>query len=450
MHSLKKRLVLAATVWIIAGIVAAGLLLSSVFHEHIREQLDDELRVHLAELQRLADVGISHFRLQRDLSDPRYDVSLSGYYWEIQRNSQIVARSASLQGGMLVMPDQANQDLDVHTHVVAGPTGPLIVAERVRWDKPTDTPIRFIIGTDVRHLTAVQQAFDEHLVYALTALGLSMVGAAVLLLLYAIKPLDQLRAGLLRVRRGSEKRLQGTFPSEVQPLVDDLNTLLGSTSDLVQRARTQAGNIAHTLKTPLAILIDEARNIANKGDQQSAAVIREQCLTMQRQIDYQTARARAAAVRSVPGVLSPVREPGEEVATALARVHRDKTIAIETDLADGLVVACDRRDLHEMLANIVDNACHHALTRVRLAATAADTGRAVTITCDDDGHGLPEEAFDIVFQVGERWDSQRKGSGLGLAIVRDLAQQYGGDVKLRRSDLGGLHVALELPLADSG
>ncbi len=393
MRSLKNRLIAAATAWIVVGILAAGLMLSSLFRHYIREQFDEELHVHLAELQRLSEIDASHFHMQRALSDPRYDVTLSGYYWEIQRGGEILARSPSLQGAMLGLPDAANVDLDVHMHTIQGPTGPLLVAERVRWDKPHDQPVRFIIGTDVRHIASVQRSFDSKLAWSLAALGLSMVGAAGLLLLYAMKPLDHLRQSLFRVRSGAEQRLAGSFPSEVEPLVEDLNTLLGTTGDLVQRARVQAGNIAHTLKTPLAVLVDEARSLEANGQTQAAQVIRDQCRAMQRQIDYQTARARAAAVKALPGVLAAVAATGEEIASAVRRAHRDRGITIDTALPGDVWVACDRRDLTEILANVIDNACHHASARVCLSARVDATGRKVLISCDDDGAGLPEEAF---------------------------------------------------------
>lgn len=443
--SIKSRLIAAATAWIAIGIIAAGFVLSSVFRTHVTEQFYDELYVHLDELQRLAEFDSQGSHLQRNLSDPRYDVPLSGFYWEIQKSGRVLARSSSLQGAIIETPADAPKDVDVHTHAITGPTGKLLVAERAVWTDPNGAPVRFIIGTDQRHLDAVLARFDTTLTYALTGFGLSMVIAATLLILYALGPLGQLRRALAVVRRGQSNQLRGNFPAEVRPLVDDLNLLLISTTELIQRARTQAGNLAHCLKTPLAILTDEAYRIEEKGLPDSSGTILDQCQKMQTQIDYQIARARAVAMRSAPGTVTSVTLAASEVTSALTRLHMDKMLRIENKITDeSLSISCDAQDANEMLANLVDNACKHAASLVRISASTEKDG-FVRLLVEDDGAGLPPEAHEVVFNIGERWDSRLAGSGLGLAIVRDLARLYGGDISLARSKLGGLAAQLDLP-----
>ena len=442
--SLKSRLIAAASLWIAIGMIGAGVTLSAIFKHHVTEQFYDELYVHLDELQRLSefhDDGSLHF--QRPLSDPRYDVALSGFYWEIQKEGDVLARSESLEGPPLHMPLDLPNDVGVHTHTIEGPTGPLILAEKAVWTKPSTAPDRFIIGTDQHHLDAVVSSFNTTLAVSLAAFGLSLVTAATLLILYALKPLRQLRTALLNVRSGKEKQLSGQFPAEVVPLVDDLNTLFASTADLIQRARTQAGNMAHGLKTPLAIITDEAYRLSDQGLSQTSSTILDQCRKMQSHIDYQIARARAVAMRSMPGVVAGARKAALEVASALSRLYTHNNIRIDVDVPDGPLLACDPADLNEMLANLVDNACKHAKSTVRIAWT---DGAAAALTVDDDGPGLPPEAREVVFNIGERWDSRAAGSGLGLGIVRDLARLYGGDVRLGESNLGGLRVKLALPM----
>lgn len=442
--SLKSRLIAAASLWIAIGMIGAGVTLSAIFKHHVTEQFYDELYVHLDELQRLSefhDDGSLHF--QRPLSDPRYDVALSGFYWEIQKEGDVLARSESLEGPPLHMPLDLPNDVGVHTHTIEGPTGPLLLAEKAVWTKPSTAPDRFIIGTDQHHLDAVVSSFNTTLAVSLAAFGLSLVTAATLLILYALKPLRQLRTALLNVRSGKEKQLSGQFPAEVVPLVDDLNTLFASTADLIQRARTQAGNMAHGLKTPLAIITDEAYRLSDQGLSQTSSTILDQCRKMQSHIDYQIARARAVAMRSMPGVVAGARKAALEVASALSRLYTHNNIRIDVDVPDGPLLACDPADLNEMLANLVDNACKHAKSTVRIAWT---DGAAAALTVDDDGPGLPPEAREVVFNIGERWDSRAAGSGLGLGIVRDLARLYGGDVRLGESNLGGLRVKLALPM----
>lgn len=443
--SLKGRLITAATLWIVVGMLAAGVLLSAVFRYHVTEQFYDELFVHLDELHRLAEFpkdGRPH--LQRNLSDPRYDVASSGFYWEIQKAGNVLARSASLDGPPLQTPADAPSDVGVHTHVVEGPTGTLLVAEKAVWPTPSKTPVRFVIGTDKRHLDSVLASFNSTLNASLAVFGLSLVAAATLLIVYALRPLHQLRVALFDLRAGQTSRLVGGFPSEVVPLVDDLNALLGSTAELIQRARTQAGNMAHGLKTPLAILTDEAYRLAEEGEVQSSTTLLTQCRKMQTHIDYQIARARAVAMRSAPGIVADADKAAEQVASALRRLYKEKNLSIEIDVAQNLRLACDPADLNEMLANLVDNACKHATSLVRISANTEKDG-FVRLLVEDDGAGLPPEAHEVVFNIGERWDSRLAGSGLGLAIVRDLARLYSGDISLAKSKLGGLAARLDLP-----
>lgn len=453
MHSLRARLIIVATIWVALGVAVAGVLLSTVFKDFLAEQFYDELHVHLDELQGLMEFDANgQFRLQRPLSDPRYVAPLSGFYWEIQKDGKVLARSMALEGPMLEVPADSGADAQVHTHSIAGPTGELLIAERLRWLDAGKEPLRIIIGTDKRILDHELEKFNKVLLWSLGGFALSMIGAAVLLLLYAMAPFAHLRTALAKVRSSAAPNLTGKFPEEVQPLIDDLNNLLAASGEQILRARAQAGNIAHGLKTPLAILVDEARQLALKGEEQSAAIIRDQCRRMQSQIDYQIARARAAAPRAKPGITASLIESADSVVRALARLHVERGLRIENEIADGVLVACEVQDLNEMLANLVDNACKHAKTRVRIRREDRSLPGFVTVVVEDDGPGLPPEAWEVVFNVGAQWGDRGAGSGLGLPIVRDLVQLYGGTIRLGHSDLGGLRVQLELPefVRDSG
>lgn len=445
--SLRGRLIAAATVWIAFGMVAAWLVLSALFARHVAAQFHDELYVHLEELQRLATIDGERATLRHNLSDPRYDVAQSGFYWEIQKAGKVLARSASMQGAPLRTPPDQRADVGVHIHEMNGPTGMLVVAERLQWRNPAEDPVQFIIGTDKRHLDNVIGSFNSTLSWSLLGLGLSMVVAAGLLIVFAMQPLEALRDALSAVRSGSTKALAGRFPSEVQPLVDEQNALIASTTDLIQRARTQAGNIAHGLKTPLVVLTDEAHRIAEQGLPNSAATILDQCRKLQTHIDYQTTRARVVATRLSLGASAAVQTAVAEIVTAMTRLHRGRALTFTNEVPAALAVACDRQDLHEILANLVDNASKHAKSRVRIRATLSADGKTVEIAVEDDGPGLPPEAYEVVFNIGERWDTQKSGSGLGLAIARDLARLYDGDIRLASSELGGLAAIASLPVA---
>lgn len=430
---------------IAGGVAVAGLLLSTAFRDFLVTQFYDQLHVNLDELERLVEIdSAGALKLKSSLSDPRYSAHLSGAYWEIQKGGKVLARSPSLEGPPLKIPAGAGENAQTHTYRIEGPTGGLMIAERLRWFGEDLVPTRIIIGTDQNALDREMQKFNYVLLWALGGFSLSLIAAAVLLLLYAMRPFAQLRRALAQVRTGDSSAIKGIFPEEVQPLIDDLNNLLASSGEQMVRARTQAGNIAHGLKSSLAILVDEGHRFKAKGDEDAAAVVLGEAKRMRRQIDYHIARARAAASRRNPQQATSLSDSADNVIAALERLHRDRQFTIQNLIPADVFVGCEAEDLEEILANIVDNACKFARKTIRLGVVKAGPRKLVGVAIEDDGPGLPAEAWDVVLDVGEQWGSS-DGSGLGLAIVRDLTQLYGGSVHLDRSDLGGLKVILELP-----
>lgn len=446
MRSLKARLIVVAALWVVAGVTVAGFLLSATFKNFLIEQFYHEIHEHLDEFEGLMEIDENgKIGLQRVLSDPRFSIPLSGFYWEIQKDNAIVARSNSLEGPMLKVPVDGGADAQVHMHNIAGPTGPLLIAERLRWFTGDKEPIRIIVGIDKRHLDRELGEFNVVLLWSLGFFSLSMIAVAILLLLFAMAPIGKLRKAFANYHAGATPNMRGQFPEEVQPLIDDLNSLLASSSEQMQRARAQAGNIAHGLKTPLAILVDEAHRLSAKGDSQAAAVVLDQCRRMQSQIDYQIARARAAASRARPGTASSLTTTARAVVSALERLHVERGLRIENKIPADIMVACETQDLNEMLANLIDNACKFAKSHIVLRLEEDAPNGFVRVVIEDDGPGLPPEAWSVVFNIGEQWDTRKNGSGLGLPIVRDLVHLYGGEIRLNQSELGGLKVLLDLP-----
>jgi signal transduction histidine kinase len=257
-------------------------------------------------------------------------------------------------------------------------------------------------------------------------------------------PITRLRARLARLDAGSTRRLDGEYPSEVAPLVGDLNALLDQREASVARARASAGDLAHGLKTPLAVLLQEADRAAAAGQADLADAIREQVERMRRQVDYQLAQARADATRrGRAGASTPVAGAVGALVRTMERLHADRGLTIEVDVAADLRVRVDREDLDEMLGNLLDNACKWGRRRVRVSALGE--AAAVVVAIDDDGPGLDPPMRQAVFERGVRADAAAPGSGLGLAIVRDLASACGGDVTFAGSPLGGARVRLRLP-----
>jgi signal transduction histidine kinase len=257
--------------------------------------------------------------------------------------------------------------------------------------------------------------------------------------------IDHLRSRLSELGEGHDRRLEGDYPGEIQPLVDDLNALLAHRDEATRRAIAKAGDLAHGLKTPLAILAHEADSAEAAGRADLAAAIRQQVERMRRQVDYHLAHARAAAAGAMPGTKSPVKASAEGLVRALRRLHASRGLTIDVQSSDAHVVRVQREDLDEMLGNLIDNACKWA--RSRVVVTTSQAGPRVEITVDDDGPGLDEDQRDAVLRRGVRADETTPGTGLGLAIVGDLAELYGGGVAIERAPQGGCRAVLRLPAA---
>jgi signal transduction histidine kinase len=278
----------------------------------------------------------------------------------------------------------------------------------------------------------------------LIAVAVGLLAAGLVLLRRGLSPFDQLRSRLAALRDGRERRIEGTYPAEVQPLVDDLNALLAHRDELVQRAMAKAGDLAHGLKTPLAVLSQEAERAQAQGHGEWAAAVSQQVERMRRQVDYHLAHARAAAVGAAPGARCPVGDSVEGLVRALLRLHAGRGLSIEANVHPEHAVRGRREDLDEMLGNLLDNACQWA--RSRVTVESSQDGGKIVITVDDDGPGLSASMREIVLKRGVRADEAAPpGSGLGLAIVRDLAELHGGSISLDSSSWGGLRARLRLP-----
>ena len=275
----------------------------------------------------------------------------------------------------------------------------------------------------------------------------SAVVAGLAQLRRGLSPFDELRSRLAAVRTGEARQVEGTYPSEVAPLISDLNALLDERERRVARAVAQAGDLAHGLKTPLAVLAQEAARVSAAGQTELAEAITEQVERMRRQMDYHLTRARAAASGATPGTRGRVKESADALARTLLKLHAERGLRLDVIVPQDHVVRARREDLDEMLGNLLDNACTWAKSRVSLVSSV--DGGFIVLTVDDDGPGIPAEMREAVLQRGVRADEAAAGSGFGLAIVRDLAELYGGSIVLDEAPLGGARARLALPDASA-
>lgn len=276
------------------------------------------------------------------------------------------------------------------------------------------------------------------------AVGAASLLVGALTIRGGIAAMEQLRLRLIDVHRGVTTRLEGAFPAEVQTLVADLNALLEARDQRIARAGMRAADLAHFLKTPLAVLARDADRAAEL-DEPLATSIRTEVTRMARHIDVHLSQARVAAAGPLTGVRAPIAAAVDGLYRALRRLHADRPLRLEHAVAPDLLVRCTTEDLDEILGNLLDNACTWARSHVQV--TGRRDGDTIVVLVDDDGAGLEPAMLTRVLQRGVRADERRPGSGLGLAIAHDLVELYEGTLTLDRSPLGGLRVELTLPAA---
>lgn len=306
--------------------------------------------------------------------------------------------------------------------------------------------IMFLAHNPRPHL-AVIRAFIAVPPAVWVAIGVACMAGGVLQIRRSLVAVGQLGIRLTELHRGIGRQVAGDYPAEVQPLVDALNALLTEREQRVERAVAKAGDLAHGLKTPLAVLSRDADRAADGGDTDLAASMRTQIDRMCRQIDYHLAHARATADARLPGVRCFVAASVDGLVRTLKQAYAERAITFEQAVTGAHVVRCAREDLDEILGNLLDNACKWCRSRVRVASTAS--ADSVAIVVEDDGQGLEPALTSVVLQRGVRADERVPGFGLGLAISRDLVESYGGSIELTTSALGGLRARACLPSAEN-
>lgn len=456
------------------ALAGAGWSLSNLFREHVTEQFEAQLMLHLDQLTAAFEVGENGVpRLSAPLSDPRWNRPYSGLYWQIERArasegtaSAPVLRSRSLWDARLRLPVDDLAFGDLHHHRIDGPGGQSLRAleRQVRFVAavaPTAAPAasssaptwRLVVAADDAALEEAVARFAGLLVLFLGILGLALLAAAWAQVHLGLRPLRELQGAVQAVRTGRARRIDGSFPTEVQPLVQDFNRVLEQNHEVVRRARELAGNLAHAVRTPLAIIGDLSDDTRiDRAD--LSRDLREQVARVRDQVDRHLSRARRAGA-GLPGQRTEVRPILEGLVRVMDKVHalREGRSGLEIELVQvdpGLHFAGEAQDLQEMAGNLLDNACKWAHSRVRIRAARAD--HAVCIAIDDDGPGLAGAQHEAVFERGVRADERTPGSGLGLAIARETADLYGGTITLGPSEMGGLSAELRLPafLEDEG
>ena len=432
--SLRLRFLLAITVWVTLGIGAIWFSAVGIFTAHVERSYHEELEVHVRELARLAVLDSQgEIRLSRPLSDPRFEEPLSGFYWQISVDGRKPLRSSSMTKGTLDERIAHSSEI-LHT-LDNGPTGLAITYGFVE-KGPSGQMIRYVIATDQSELDRLIDGFTGHLTIWLAGLGSLLLATGLAIIGFGLHPLDRLARAIARLRQGEAETLEGSYPAEIAPLVGDLNAYIRQNADMIARARVQAGNLAHSLRTPLTIITDEAERLADNPEcSQAAQVLLEQSGAMEQQIAYQLARARSSSGQ--PHAARPTRIPdvAEPILRAMERLHPTKRFAMNAAECNRLTIPVDAVDYAELLSILLDNAGKWARHEVRLVFDSDEDG-AVVARISDDGPGIEPENMDQAFVLGSRFDTSKPGAGLGLAIAREIAEAIGVALHLENAATG--------------
>jgi signal transduction histidine kinase len=452
--SLASRLIISSAIVSIVLLAATAILLAGLFTAALERNFDQRLRSDLdGILAGLETDAAGALKLPRGLVDPRFGLPLSGWYWQVvpQEPGLRDIASASLLEQRLKVPDRAPRDENgVAAFYLTDTTGNSLRAIEQSITLPgSERRYSVLVAGNFDELSREVTTFNRALVASLVLLGLGLVLAMLVQVRFGLRPLREMQANLADIRQGRAEQLKGDYPSEIQPVADELNLLIQSNVEIVERARTQVGNLAHALKTPLSVLTNEAAS----QDGALAQKVREQAELMRGHVSLYLDRARRAARAQGIGAVTEVKPVLDALARTLERINRDRAIQIRTDCPEGLKFRGERQDLEEMVGNLLDNACKWAAGQVTLsAAPAPEAGAAgrtfLAITVEDDGPGLPPEKRAQALKRGQRLDESKPGSGLGLSIVAETAAMYNGSVHLDNTALGGLRAVLILPSAN--
>ena len=453
-NSLALRLFVSATAWAVAILLITGIVLSSIYRQAVERAFDRRLGVYLRTL--VADVASPEEagdKFPQSLGEPLFELPLSGWYWQVTRldpDKHDVRASRSLwdaglphlqDRGVPPGPDGSREGY------VAGPEDQRLRLVERNIDLGDEGHYLVAVAGDAAEITDEVHSFDQALIITFSILAAVLLLTTMFQVRFGLAPLKRITDSLAAIRSGSAEHLAGEFPEEIAPLARETNALIDANKEIVERARTHVGNLAHALKTPLSVMVNEAG--ARPRDAFASKVL-EQADIMRDQVARHLERARLAARLTVVGSITDVAPVVTALARTMEKIHRDRGVAIEVRADAQARFRGERPDLEEMIGNLVDNACKWASARVAIEVVRerpdpASADQVLRIVVDDDGRGLSASEREQVAQRGSRLDESKPGSGLGLSIVVELAALYGGELRLGAAPLGGLRAELVLP-----
>ncbi|SFN57565.1 Signal transduction histidine kinase [Cohaesibacter marisflavi] len=463
MKSITRYLVINISIWALLAALSAGVILTSLFRTSAEDAFDGQLDMVLKMLVgELATQLFSSEELSRpgSLGQPRFELPLSGWYWTVSRSNkdELVFASLSLGGENLTVESQSEKQYTggIGRYLMGkGPDGKRIrILEREISFGP-DQSYYFRVTGNAAELDEQIRSFENRAWLLMVLFGVVLLTASLLLVRTALRPLTKLQRRVRDVAIGKSEAIVGSYPVEVDGLVEEANILISSNKETLERARTQLGNLAHALKTPLSVITNEVRS----SDLQNADMLVQQVDVMRDQIQLYLDRARFAARHNTIGTVTKADPVLKKLTGVMSKIHPEKMVDYECSADSDICFRGEEQDLEEMIGNLVDNACKWASSRVVVSLTEgleeaavkrpqkknANVRKWLSIIVEDDGPGISEGKIDEALKRGKRLDESKPGSGLGLSIVTEIANLYQGTFSLERASLGGLRAELVLP-----
>ena len=453
-NSLSFRLIFTSGLVAVVLLFSAALLLSNLFQAAVERNFDARLRAVLDGLLANVELGTDGAPgMSGKIPDPRFTIPLSGWYWQVSPPKDKALGELASESSLEKRLVPSAADLKTRDeggvasfYMVDSKGKQLRVIEQKFKLFGRDDEFSFLVAGNFDELKEEIQAFRRSLYGVLALLGFGLLTAIIVQVRVALKPMKRMQQSLNAIRGGKAERLEGDFPSEMQPVAEELNLLIDANTEVINRARTQVGNLAHALKTPLSVLTNEAQSTKSAF----AEKVSEQTQVMRDQVNLYLDRARRAARAQTLGSATDVEPVLTSLGRTIMRINQDRGVKIDVTVASGLKFRGEIQDLEEMTGNLIDNAAKWSAQAVKVSAAPVidplDGARNwLLITVDDDGPGLPADKRADAVKRGRRLDESKPGSGLGLSIVTETAGMYGGTVVLDDAEIGGLRVLLRLP-----
>ena len=449
MNSLALRLFLSASVWIIFTLFSGGLLLSNVFRESTQKAFEDKLNFFMETLIGASRVdSTSSITVVSELGDPRFFRPYSGWYWQINEKSKTLVRSRSmwdqvftldkrLIGGRAKFIDEALRQTTQNNPGVSSQN--LVVIQREISFPGMSTPITFMVSGNTNEFEKNILRYNNILVSSLVLLGLGLFVSVFLQVKFGLLPLEKIKNSLFKIRNGDATKLEDIYPTEVSPLAKEINTLLDHNEKIISRAKMNVGNLAHALKTPVAVIKNHIT--AKKNDD----VIDSQMIVIENYINKYLQKARASATSKLKKTKIDITEVIKKMRQIFKKINPELKIIFKNN-NEKFLIAGSEDDIDEIIGNVMENACKWTKTQVIIEIFKISKDQ-IKLCISDDGPGLPEKKMKEVFDRGFRLDEQTQGTGLGLNIVKDAVKNFSGSVWLEKSKFGGLKVNIIFILA---